>query len=140
MLATYVNPWRCVFLSAGDDVAHTNENTAIPIDVLGNDLGSGLRLQNIMGGAAHIGDVITQIRTPYGLVQLKLAANNEVMFDPGTQFNSLQAGQSVSFQGTYSIGEGSGALASARINITVDGQNDRPSFTIRNRNTPFIEA
>ena len=104
MVATYVIAWPCVLLSARDDVGRTNENTAIAIDVLGNDVGSGLRPQKITGGAAQIGDVIAQIKTAYGLVQLTLGANNQVTFDPGTNFNSLQAGQTVSFQGTYRVG------------------------------------
>src|SRR5262245_43001521 len=111
-------------LFARDDEGRTNENTAISLNMLGNDVGTGLQLQKLAGGPAVIGDVIAQIQTAYGLVQLKLGANNQVIFDPGNQFQALVAGQSVSFSGTYRVADNTGAGATARINITVDGLND----------------
>ena len=100
----------------------------------------GLRLQKVGGGTAAIGDVIAQIQTTFGLVQLKLGANNQVIFDPGDMFDSLRLGQSTSFQGTYRVADLSGAVTSANINIRVDGLNDGPSFTVRNGTATFIEA
>ena len=103
-------------------------------------LAPGLRLQKVGGGAAAIGDVIAQVQTTFGLVQLKLGANNQVIFDPGDIFDSLRLGQSTSFQGTYRVADSSGAVTSANINITVDGLNDGPSFTVRNGTATFVEA
>src|SRR5262245_49592465 len=133
---SYVTPFPCNLL---DDAGRTNEDTVLLLNVLANDQGTGLRLQKVGGGVAAIGDVIARIQTTFGLVQLKLGANNQVVFDPGDMFDSLNVGQSTTFQGTYSVVDQSGNTASAKITITVDGLNDGPSFIVNNGNAPFIE-
>ena len=54
--------------------------------------------------------MIAQIQTTFGLVQLKLGANNQVIFDPGDMFDSLRLGQSTTFQGVYRVADVAGTL------------------------------
>ena len=140
-MVTYVIPFPdCPPLLARDDAGRTNEDTVLLLNVLGNDVGTGLRLQKLGGGAAAIGDVIAQVQTTFGLVQLKLGANNQVIFDPGDMFDSLRLGQSTSFQGVYHVSDAAGTSATANITIRVDGLNDGPRFLVRNGSAIFIEA
>ena len=140
-MATYVIPFPCPpNLLARNDAGRTNEDTVLFLNVLANDLGTGLRLQKVGGGTAAIGDVIARIQTTFGLVQLKLGANNQVVFDPGDMFDSLRLGQSTTFQGVYRVSDVAGTSASANITIRVDGLNDGPRFSILNGRATFTEA
>ena len=136
-MVTYVVPFPC---DLTDDFGRTNEDTVLFLNVLANDQGTGLRLQKVGGGTAAIGDVIARIQTTFGLVELKLGANNQVVFDPGDMFDSLRLGQSTTFQGVYRVTDVAGTSESANITIRVDGLNDGPQFSVLKGRATFIEA
>ena len=140
MIATYVLPWACRTTSSQNDALRARENTAVAIDVLRNDVGTSLRLQKVAGGAAQIGDVIASIRTSYGVIALTLGSQRELLFDPGSLFNSLRLGQTTSFLATYEVQDARGQLAEAQVTITVEGLNDRPTFHIMGPRLPIFEA
>ena len=140
MIATYVLPWACRTTFSQNDALRARENTAVAIDVLGNDVGTSLRLQKVAGGAAQIGDVIASIRTSYGVIALTLGSQRELLFDPGSLFNSLRLGQTTSFLATYEVQDARGQLAEAQVTITVEGLNDRPTFHIMGPRLPIFEA
>ena len=55
-------------------------------------------------------------------------------------FDSLDAGESISFRGTYKVVDVHGHVVSARIDIRVDGLNDGPTFTVLRGSATVVEA
>ena len=76
-----------------------------------------------------VGNVITQVKTTFGVAQLKMSANGGLTSDPADMFNSLDAAESICSGRTYKVVDVHGHVVSARIDIRVDGSRmtDRPS-------------
>ena len=110
---------------AGDDTATTGENTPIVngTSILGNDSDpEGNPLSIIAVGSGTAGAPIAGSAGGSFIV----AADGTYRFDPGTAFDDLQAGESRDTSVTYTISDGNGGTATARLTITVTGQNDAP--------------
>jgi VCBS repeat-containing protein len=102
---------------ANPDTATTDENTAVMIDVLANDTDAD-------DGAVL---TVTSASAPPGQGTASVVGN-QVLFDPGTDFDHLAAGASSTVLVTvnYSISDDQGATASSTIAVTVTGTNDGP--------------
>ena len=97
------------------DTASTTENQTISIAVLGNDTdvddGAVLSLVSAAGPAGK-GSVST--------------SGNNVVFDPGTDFDHLAAGATETVVLTYTMQDEHGATSSSTVTVTVTGTNDAP--------------
>ncbi|WJH41457.1 Ig-like domain-containing protein [Aliirhizobium terrae] len=110
---------------AVNDNATTGENTPITSgpSVLGNDSDAeGTTLTVIAVGAGNPGDAIDG--SDGG--SFVIAADGTYTFDPGTEFDDLQVGESRTTSVTYTISDGQGGTATATLTITVTGENDAP--------------
>ena len=100
---------------AGDDVASTDEDTILTIDVLANDSdpdsGDVLSITAVTQGSAG------------GIVTL---SGGLVSYDPTTALNGLAFGETVTDTFGYTISDGQGGYTNATVSITISGVNDAP--------------
>lgn len=99
---------------AVNDVVSTDENApALTLDVLDNDTDADrndthtLDSVNFASGAASI-------------------VNNRLLWNQGTNFDYLAAGESATVVGTYIVSDNHGGSDTGQVEITVDGVNDAP--------------
>ncbi|GGG05039.1 hypothetical protein GCM10010924_37030 [Rhizobium wenxiniae] len=110
---------------AVDDTATTGENTPITNgpSVLGNDTdaeNNPLTVIAVGGGAAG---------APIGGSNggtFVIRPDGTYDFDPGTQFDDLQVGETRATSVIYTISDGNGGTSTATLTITVTGENDAP--------------
>jgi VCBS repeat-containing protein len=95
---------------AADDTASGGENERLVIDVLANDA-EGLSLNTASAPAGK------------GSVSI---VDGKLVFDPGTAFDRLAAGQTETVTLTYTARRNDEAPHSAEVTVTVTGANDRP--------------
>ncbi|MEH2107858.1 Ig-like domain-containing protein [Nostoc sp.] len=111
---------------ANNDTASTNEDTAVTINVLGNDSdanGDTLSITQVNGQAATVGSPIT---LPSGAL-LTLNANRTFNFNPNGKYNSLAQGATATQGFTYTINDGRRGTATATATVTITGVNDAPT-------------
>ena len=101
---------------ANHDAASTDENAAVTVDVLANDTDpdDGAILSLVSASA------------PAGQGSASVVAGNQVQFDPGTDFDHLDTGESAQVVVSYTIEDEHGAQATSTVTITVGGANDAP--------------
>jgi VCBS repeat-containing protein len=96
------------------DIGSTTEDAPRAFDVLANDTGAADgQVLSLVSAAAPIGKGSATI------------VGGKVVFDPGTAFDHLSAGQTEVVTVGYTIADGNGARSSSTITITVTGENDR---------------
>ncbi|HEX8223412.1 MAG TPA: Ig-like domain-containing protein [Allosphingosinicella sp.] len=100
---------------ANPDTATTGENSSVTVDVLGNDT-------DVDNGAAL---TVTAASAPAGQGSASIVAN-QVVFDPGTDFDHLDDGETASVVVSYTIADEHGATSSSTLTVTVNGANDAP--------------
>ncbi|MEC7765276.1 MAG: Ig-like domain-containing protein [Pseudomonadota bacterium] len=97
------------------DTATTDEDTAILISVLDNDFDP------------DVGDALSVIQavvtTGGGTASL---SGNDVLWDPGTDYDSLAVGETATVTVEYTIADGSGETDTGTVTITVTGASDGP--------------
>jgi len=109
------------------DTATTSEDHSTVIDVLANDLddhddhdeldldGHVLTLVSVVGpadkGSASV-------------------VNNQVVFNPGTDFDHLQEGATEQVTLTYTMQDEFGVQSSATVDVTITGANDQPTLSV----------
>ena len=103
---------------ANADSDTTSENAAIDVDVLANDT-------DVDDGAVL---TVTAASAPAGQGTASVVAN-QVRFDPGTDFDHLNVGDSEVVTVSYTITDEHGATSSSTVEITVTGTNDAPALT-----------
>ena len=95
------------------DVAGTNEDDAVTINVLANDTD------------VDVHDVLTittaNVASGGGSVSI---VDNKLVYNPGTAYNSLAAGQTATVTINYSINDGHGGTASSTATVNILGTND----------------
>ena len=112
---------------ANDDMATTDENTGVSVDVLtndtdvdGDDNSTNFSLDSIDGvtlGGLSISTLATGSITIVG---------GELVFTPGTDFDELDSTDTATVTVNYTMSDDEGATASAVATITVNGVNDTP--------------
>jgi VCBS repeat-containing protein len=100
---------------ANPDVAATGENSSVSINVLANDT-------DVDNGAVL---TVTAASAPAGQGSASVVAN-QVVFNPGTDFDYLDTGETASVVISYSITDEHGATSSSTVTVTVNGANDAP--------------
>ena len=98
------------------DIAATTENSSVTIDVLANDTDSDLGDTLSVTMATVVGD-------DNGAVSI---VGNQLVFNPGTDFDSLAVGQSREVVVNYTVSDGTASTMSTAT-ITVSGTNDAPT-------------
>ena len=100
------------------DAASTAENTIATIDVLANDSDPdtsdtlSITAANITGGNGSVSIVSGQLQ-----------------YDPGSNYDYLAVGESVTVTIDYTISDGNGGTDTATATVTVTGTNDGPSLS-----------
>ena len=100
---------------ANPDVAATGENSSVSVNVLANDT-------DVDNGAVL---TVTAASAPAGQGSASVVAN-QVVFNPGTDFDYLDTGESAQVVVSYTISDEHGATSSSTVTITVNGANDAP--------------
>ncbi|NEU82036.1 Ig-like domain-containing protein [Nostoc sp. UIC 10630] len=113
---------------ANNDTASTNEDTAVTVNVLGNDRdanGDTLRITQVNGQAVAVGPPITLASG--ALVTLN--TNGTLSFNPNGKYNSLAQGATATQSFTYTISDGRRGTtpATATATVTITGVNDAPT-------------
>jgi VCBS repeat-containing protein len=100
---------------ANPDVASTGENSSVSVNVLANDT-------DVDNGAVL---TVTAASAPAGQGSASVVAN-QVVFNPGTDFDYLDTGETAQVVVSYTIKDEHGATSSSTVTITVNGANDAP--------------
>jgi VCBS repeat-containing protein len=100
---------------ANPDTASTGENASVSVNVLAND-------SDVDNGAVL---TVTAASAPAGQGSASVVAN-QVVFNPGTDFDYLDTGETAQVLVNYTIKDEHGATASSTVTITVNGANDAP--------------
>ena len=104
---------------ARNDIAATDENTAILIDVVGNDVD------------LDPGDNKILLSVDNNNIQGKVAiVNNQIQYDPRGIFDYLQTGETVNETFTYTMEDSQGVESTASVSISVSGLNDSPILNL----------
>jgi len=99
---------------AADDIATTDENSSIAIDVLAND-------SDADGDTLHI----TEVSVGDGQGMVGINDDGTIAFDPGADFNHLAKGETQHVEVAYTISDGHGGTSTATTTVTVTGINDQ---------------
>jgi len=100
-------------VSANPDLAATDEDNAVSVDVLANDSGAGdlhLDTAAITGGLGSVSII-----------------GNQVVYDPGAAYQHLAVGTAAGVDIAYAMSNGSGATDTSTLSVLVAGVNDSPS-------------
>ncbi|HEX8640668.1 MAG TPA: Ig-like domain-containing protein [Allosphingosinicella sp.] len=109
---------------ANPDTASTGENSSVSVNVLANDT-------DIDNGAVL---TVATASAPVGQGSASVVAN-QVVFNPGTDFDYLDTGETANVVVSYTISDEHGATSSSSVTITVDGANDAPVANDDNAST-----
>jgi VCBS repeat-containing protein len=106
------------------DTAETSEGVSVLIDVLANDFDPD---QSIFGKATTLS--ISEVREPIsgGTVTI---SDGKVLYDPGTAFDFLDAGETASDQFSYRVTDGNGGFRTGTVTVTVTGTETTPSIDL----------
>ena len=97
------------------DTATTDEDTALTLNVVGND--ADLDTNDVLTVSA------ASISSGLGTVSF---AGGSVTYDPGTAYNGLAVGESATVVVDYTVSDGNGGASLSTLTITVTGSNDGP--------------
>ncbi|MBK8768818.1 MAG: tandem-95 repeat protein [Rhizobiales bacterium] len=115
---------------AQDDAVSAGEDTSFTGSVFANN-GSGVdsdpdsdafTVTAVGGNAVGVGTAVPG--TGGGL--FTVAANGDFTFDPGTDFNGLDIGETAQSTVTYTITDAEGATSTATVTVSIVGANDTP--------------
>ncbi|MFM9972612.1 MAG: VCBS domain-containing protein [Burkholderiales bacterium] len=97
------------------DTAAGTENQTLVLDVLANDAdvdnGHSFTLQNV------------SVPSGNGAVSI---TNNQLVFNPGSDFDHLNVGQTATVEVAYDMSDEHGAASSSMVTLTITGTNDGP--------------
>ncbi len=112
--------------TANPDTATGGENETILIDVLAND--SDVDHNAVL--------TVTAASAPTGQGTASVVGN-QVQFDPGTDFDYLNDGETATVTVEYTIQDEHGASSSSTVTITVEGEDDAGAIIV---GTPFDDS
>lgn len=113
---------------AEDDTAATTENQAIDVDVVGNDSDVDLDDQPASFTVDSLDSItVAGLSTGAALITAQASiVNNSVRFDPVTDFDELDEGDTATVAIGHTMSDREPASSSAQLLITVTGENDTP--------------
>ncbi len=112
---------------AVDDLAETDEDTAVSLALLANDSdpdGDPLTITSVNGNAAGASFAVTSAGGRTGVAGF--SADGTLSFDPAGNFEDLGAADFDTISVLYQISDGNGGLSTARATVFVQGLNDAP--------------
>ncbi|MDF1816718.1 MAG: Ig-like domain-containing protein, partial [Verrucomicrobiales bacterium] len=112
---------------AVDDADSTNEDSAVDVDLTGNDTDAEsdpITVSKLEGNFAGVG---VPISLASGATVMSLG-NGEVRYNPNQSFEGLIDGQTATDTFTYEISDGNGATDIATVTMTINGVNDGPTI------------
>jgi VCBS repeat-containing protein len=119
-----------VELIAVPDQAATHQMGPVRIDVLANDI-------HPEGGDLSI--IFASVPSGHGTVEIVEGEDGQfLLYDPGTAFVHLAKDETFDVVITYTIANGSGAVASTTATVTITGLNDAPVITGVTNPTPQL--
>ena len=111
---------------ASDDGFAANQGATVTANVIaGSDSdpdGDMLSVVAVNGEAADVGIAVAGTGGGTFTVQ----ADGTVVFDTGSDFDALDAGETATTTITYTVGDGEGGTDTATVTVTVSGTNDAP--------------
>ena len=114
-------------VAVSDTMATTDEDTPVSVDVLANDTDvdgddnpTNFTLVSVMV-ASTMGLTVSSAAAGTATVQ-----GNQLKFEPGTDFDELDGGDTATVVVNYTMADDSGAMSSSMATITVNGKNDPP--------------
>lgn len=114
-----------------DDSATTDEDSVVTIDAIANDTDPDTSDDLLIIGFDQ---------PAKGSVTLN--SQNQLVFDPGSDFQDLDEMQSETVTFDYSISDGNGGTDTATITVTVTGSDDptatNPDSAVTDENTPLV--
>ena len=116
-----------------DDSGATTEDNVLVVDhvsqgVLGNDTdpdGDKIVVSAVEGNAAGVGNEVSGSNGG----KFTLNADGTYTFNPGSDFQYLAAGATVTTSITYTVSDAQGATDTATLTVTITGTNDAPTIT-----------
>jgi VCBS repeat-containing protein len=112
---------------ARDDTATGGEDAAFSIDVLAND----------RGGRAKSLYSVDQDNPRHALTATTLASgatisivDGQILYDPGSAFQFLDAGETATDTFSYAIRLGKGTISTATVTVTIEGADDQTGLSI----------
>jgi Ca2+-binding RTX toxin-like protein/uncharacterized protein affecting Mg2+/Co2+ transport len=96
---------------AAADTSSTDEDNSVMIDVLANDSGDTLSVDNV------------NVSTGLGMA---MVVGNQVVYDPGSNYQSLGVGETATVELSYDMSDAAGATSTSTVTITIAGTNDGP--------------
>ena len=107
------------------DISGGHENEVLMIDVLANDtdIDHSDTPTNFSLNSARVVDGEGNTLSGQGSVSV---VNNELRFDPGSDFDVLATGETATVTVHYVMADDEGALSESTVTITVTGTNDAP--------------
>ena len=116
-----------------DDSGATTEDNVLVVDhvsqgVLGNDTdpdGDTIVVSAVEGNAAGVGNEVSGSNGG----KFTLNADGTYTFNPGSDFQYLAAGATVTTSITYTVSDAQGATDTATLTVTITGTNDAPTIT-----------
>ena len=104
------------------DTGGVGENGTLLVDVLANDT-------DVDGDDNPANFTLTNVSVPAGQGSVSIEGN-QVRFNPGTDFEALDDGDTQVVTVTYTMQDDSGATATGSLDITVSGANDTPTLSV----------
>nr|WP_246506578.1 Ig-like domain-containing protein [Kistimonas asteriae] len=110
-------------------VATTDEGDSLTLDVLANDVDIDVddSPANFSLDSVEIVDADGNPVTGQGTVSI---VNNQLQFDPGSDFDGLATGENATVQIRYMMSDDEGASSSVTTTIAINGTNDAPVVTM----------
>jgi VCBS repeat-containing protein len=112
---------------AQDDSATGGEDAAFSIDVLAND----------RGGRARSLYSVDQNNPSHALTSTTLASgatvsivDGQILYDPGSAFQFLDAGETATDTFSYAIRLGKGTISTATVTVTIEGADDQTGLSV----------
>ena len=120
--------------ATNNDLSTTENGSVLSGNVINDDDGSGidtdvdgdtLVVSNVNGNAANLGSVVNGTNGGTFLIN----ADGTYVFDTGSDFDFLNAGETTTTAVDYTISDGEGGTDSATVIVTVTGTNDCLLYT-----------
>ena len=118
------------------DLGAGTENQTVTIDVLANDTDIDDDPSVFSLDAVSISKVSGAVKTG-GSVSI---VNNELVFDPGTDFDELDTGDIATVTIEYTVSDDGGGTTTGTATITVTGTNDAPVAVARHGRRALTES
>ena len=110
----------------------TDEDSAITVDVLGNDTdpeSDSLSISEVQGQDVSSGQTVNVTNDSGTVIGTAAVVDGKIVFTPGDELDSLNAGENQDVSFAYTISDGEGGSDSANVTINVTGLSNDDTDT-----------